>query len=142
MEMDPPEEQNTGKKMEHENGAESVVDLSGMENQDDIHVNIQQAGKDTNLGMDDEEEVKKRKSNQNNNDMIGGVESVYSGSAEADSAGGSKSANSTFDDKCNKEQDRRWKNTVLEPNTFLDSLWNVKGNNFQAMVEACKDIKF
>ena len=31
MEMDSPEEQNTGKKMEHEHGAESVVDLSGME---------------------------------------------------------------------------------------------------------------
>ena len=74
--------------------------------------------------------------------MIGEVESVHSSSAEADSAAGSKSMNSDLEKKCNKEHDRRWKNSVQEPKSFVDSLWNEKGSNLEAMVEACNDVKF
>ena len=50
--------------------------------------------------------------------------------------------NSDFEKMCNEEQERRWKNSVQTPKTFLDSLWNEKGSNLEAMVGACNDIIF
>ena len=118
------------------------MDLTNIENLNNIHANIQQAGENMNFGMNDEEEVKERKTNKKNNGIIGEVESVHSSSAEADSAAGSKSVNSGLEKKFNEEQDMRYKNPVQEPKSFLDSLWNKKGSSLHTTVGACNDIKF